>query len=76
LFLDKKDLDLLTFACTHHNAGILEGDITVQTCWDADRLDLGRIGIRPNPQYLCTKTAKRVEIIEWAYNKSRIEYKS
>lgn len=76
LFLDKKDLDLLTFACTHHSAGILEGDITVQTCWDADRLDLGRIGIRPNPQYLCTKTAKRVEIIEWAYNKSRIEYKS
>ncbi|HRH44835.1 MAG TPA: hypothetical protein PKY82_24565, partial [Pyrinomonadaceae bacterium] len=34
LFLDKKDLDLLTFACTHHSAGILEGDITVHvTLW-------------------------------------------
>ena len=24
-----------------------EGDLTVRTCWDADRLDLGRVGIRP-----------------------------
>jgi hypothetical protein len=24
-------------------------DVTIQTCWDADRLDLGRVGIAPHP---------------------------
>jgi hypothetical protein len=37
----------------------LDGDITVQTCWDADRLDLPRVGIQPLPQFLCTEAAKK-----------------
>src|SRR5690606_2271394 len=50
--LPDDDVDLLTHACNHHTDGTTEGDITVQTCWDADRLDLGRVGIRPHPSYL------------------------
>lgn len=73
LFLDEKDLDFLSFACTHHSEGLLTGDITVQTCWDADRLDLGRIGKKPNPAYLCTDAAKNAEIIEWAFQRSKTE---
>jgi uncharacterized protein len=61
---------LLCFACTHHSAGLLDADITVQTCWDADRLDLGRVGIQPDPRYLCTPAARDRELIDWAYRRS------
>jgi uncharacterized protein len=36
----------------------------VQACWDADRLDLGRVGIAPAPERLCTAAAR--ERIAWA----------
>jgi uncharacterized protein len=39
---------------------------TIQTCWDADRLDLGRVGITPHPSRLCTEAARRPEMIRWA----------
>jgi uncharacterized protein len=70
--LTDAELELLTFACINHSNGFTEADITVQTCWDADRLDLGRVGIKPEPQYLCTAAAKDKEIINWAYQRSRI----
>ncbi len=53
--LSDNDFDLLHFACAHHTDGLMDGDITIQTCWDADRLDLGRVGITPEPERLCTK---------------------
>lgn len=64
------DLDLLAAACHHHSDGLLTGDMTVLTCWDADRLDLGRVGIRPRPQYLCTGAARDPSVLEWAYRRS------
>lgn len=42
----------LVFALSGHSSGGLSKDVTVQTCWDADRLDLGRVGIVPNKKYL------------------------
>ncbi len=36
------------------------------TCWDADRLDLGRVGIMPEPSRLCTAAAKRSDLLKWA----------
>jgi uncharacterized protein len=65
------DMALLTFACEYHADGLTEADITVQACWDADRLDLGRIGVRPNPRYLCTPAARDPEMIAWAFSRSR-----
>jgi uncharacterized protein len=53
------EMDLLVTACQDHSDGELQGDLTVMTCWDADRLDLGRVGIVPNPRYLCTDVAKQ-----------------
>jgi hypothetical protein len=35
-------------------------DVTIQTCWDADRLDLGRVGIRPDPARMGTEAGKRI----------------
>ncbi|CAN5358120.1 hypothetical protein BH10PSE16_BH10PSE16_36570 [soil metagenome] len=50
------EMDLLHDACTHHSDGLTIGEITVLTCWDADRLDLERVGT--TPRALCTDAAK------------------
>ena len=50
--------------------GLIDADITVQTCWDSDRLDLGRVGIKPSSDRLCTEVAKRSVVIEEAYKRS------
>lgn len=68
--LNEHDLGLLQTACRDHTKGYTTGDITVCTCWDADRLDLGRVGIKPNPAYLCTDIARNKTTIEWAYARS------
>jgi uncharacterized protein len=68
------DFDRLVYACRYHSDGLTEADITVQTCWDADRLDLGRVGVRPAAEYLCTDAAKDPEVIEWAYQRSQGGY--
>lgn len=61
---------LLFEALRDHSNGRLDADITVQVCWDADRLDLGRIGICPDVSRLCTAPARDLDYIrravEWA----------
>ncbi len=52
------EMDLLVHACRYHSDGFIEDDVTVMTCWDADRLDLGRVHMVPDPQYLCTDAAR------------------
>lgn len=69
--LDDDALELLCEACTNHSRGRTHAPITVATCWDADRLDLGRVGIRPQRQYLCTEAAQDKKTIAWAYERSR-----
>jgi uncharacterized protein len=65
-----EELNQLVEAVTGHTNGLTEADLTVQTCWDADRLDLGRAGIVPHPSRLCTLEAKNPDTIEWAYKRS------
>lgn len=57
---------LLYRACVGHTHERTHPDITIQTCWDSDRLDLGRVGIVPHPSRLCTDVARQQEIIRWA----------
>lgn len=64
--LDDHRFDLLYYACEYHTDGMTDADITVQVCWDSDRLDLGRVGISPEPRYLCTDVARQERIIDWA----------
>ena len=68
--LDPHDLDLLLAACRGHSDGLTVGDVTILTCWDADRLDLGRIGIKPDPARLCTEAAREPAMLEGAYARS------
>jgi uncharacterized protein len=71
--LDDEGFDLLFTACAHHTDGLLVGNATLQICWDSDRLDLGRVWIKPNPHKLCTEAARNHEMITWANSRSRIK---
>ena len=70
LRLDRPGLEMLTYAVRHHSDGLIEADVTVQTCWDADRLDLGRVGIVPRPDKLCTEQARNPVLLDRAYRRS------
>ncbi len=64
--LDDTAFELLTEACETHTDGLREGDFTVRVCWDADRLDLGRCLIAPDPERLATPAARDPRILAWA----------
>lgn len=64
--LEDAEMGLLAFACEEHTNGGVGSDPTVGVCWDADRLNLWRVGIRPNPQFLSTEAARSEERIAWA----------
>lgn len=70
LGLDNTQLELLTLACEGHSDGHVQGNVTVCACWDADRLDLGRVGIRPRADRLCTDAARDRHMVAWAYERS------
>jgi len=69
--LSDAQLDLLVKACMGHTHERLTPCVTVQTCWDADRLDLARVGIIPDPYYLGTDLAKDPQVIAEAIARSR-----
>jgi uncharacterized protein len=71
IHLSDAEFSLLHAACADHTKGLIEADITIQTCWDADRLDLGRVGTVPDPARLCTTVAREPTMREWAYERSR-----
>ena len=66
--LKPKQLDKLCFALRHHSDGKVSTDKTIQTCWDADRLDLGRVGIYPSSAFMSYEAE---EFIDQAYEWSR-----
>ncbi len=52
--LSDDDFDLLHYACAWHTEGHHHENPTIGTCWDADRLDLGRCGLIPSPEFMST----------------------
>ena len=71
--LSDANFELLYEACARHTDGLTEADITIQTCWDSDRLDLGRVGMIPAPKLLCTPAARAWEMIQWADGRAAFE---
>jgi len=57
--LEPDRLALLEYAIRHHTGGRTSDDPTIGTCWDADRLDIGRVGIIPHQRYMSTKPGRR-----------------
>ena len=70
--LDDDRFEILFEACRSHTSGLTTKDVTIQTCWDADRLDLGRVGITPLPHRLGSDHAR--QMIEWAHSRATVDY--
>jgi uncharacterized protein len=68
--LNDDDFDLLYVACVGHMDHPTDDDPTVQTCWDADRLDLGRVGGKIDPSWLGAATVAQPAIMEWAHRQA------
>ncbi len=62
--VSEEQLETLLHAIERHDSGGRSEDPTIAACFDADRLDLWRVGVRPNPALLSTEAA--VGLIEWA----------
>jgi uncharacterized protein len=62
--LDDAGFERLCEAMHLHSDGHTTGDPTILACWDADRLDLGRVGITPHPSRLCTEPARHPAVID------------
>jgi acetoin utilization deacetylase AcuC-like enzyme len=60
--LDAAGLETLCLALMTHTHGEFTQDVTIQTCWDANRLDLTRIGIQPDPARLMTDAAREIAL--------------
>lgn len=72
IHLDNARFELLFEACRLHTDGHTTGDPTLLACWDADRLDLGRVGITPDPRRLCTDGARK--LLRWANARAEIDH--
>jgi uncharacterized protein len=62
----------LTEALRHHSDGKTFHHPTVQACWDADRLDVSRLGVRLDPLKLCHTFSKRPSILDGAIQRSAL----
>jgi len=58
--LDDNRFALLHEACTWHTDRHLSDNPTIGTCWDADRLDLGRVGMIPHPSFMSTAFGREI----------------
>jgi uncharacterized protein len=68
--ISPRECDQLCEAMRLHSDGHIESDLVITACWDSDRLDLGRVGIVPDPRLLCTAPARRPEVIDQAVRRS------
>lgn len=58
--LNTAQFEDLCIACRTHTVGKVTENITIGTCWDSDRLDIGRVGIKPHEKFLINPEAKRI----------------
>ena len=56
--LDDASFEKLQYAIAYHADGLLSAEPTIGTCWDADRLDLQRCGIRPDRRMMSTDAGR------------------
>jgi uncharacterized protein len=65
--LNRLQMDKLHYAISAHSDGEVHDDVTIQTCWDADRLDLWRVGKTPDPKYLSHFGRQLIEPAKFAH---------
>ena len=57
-WLTDDEFEQLYMACKLHTVCHSTGNPTIDTCFDADRLDLMRVGITPDPERMATERGK------------------
>ena len=64
--LNNDQFTILKRACSGHTHAMPKGQAgihkTLAACWDADRLDIGRVGVEIDPRYLFSNFAKDLVI--------------
>ena len=67
--LSDEQIAKLKRACELHTIQHRTGDLTIDICFDADRMDLPRVGIIPSPKRMATKKGAELvanpHYIEW-----------
>jgi len=63
LGIDAGTLATLVHAMRLHDRGQVSDNPLVGTCWDADRLDLPRVGITPKPVLMSTVSGRDPQVI-------------
>ncbi len=58
--LSDEQFSLLQQACRQHTSTRSTSNPTIDACFDADRLDLGRVGIQPDPEKMATARGKEM----------------
>ena len=58
--ISDEEIHLLKEACRLHTVADRTGNTTIDACFDADRLDLGRVGITPDPARMATKKGAKI----------------
>jgi uncharacterized protein len=58
--LHSEQVEKLWWACHWHNKGVTHLDPTIGACFDADRLELTRVGILPRVDLMSTEMGKRI----------------
>jgi uncharacterized protein len=60
LNLNDDQLELLYIACGGHTGGRKPLNDTIACCWDAYRLDIRRVGLKPDIKWFSTDKAKNI----------------
>jgi uncharacterized protein len=61
--LTDEEFKILHYACVWHTEGMHHDNATIATYWDADRLDLGRVGIVPDSERMCTDFGREIAAV-------------
>lgn len=71
--LTNEEIEKVREACSGHTDGMHHDDIDIGTCWDSDRLDLYRVGIYPDPDYLNNEYSMDDDVIDFASERAEYE---
>ena len=58
--IEDERFEKLYHACKFHTHERRNDDVTISTCYDADRLDLGRVGFPLDPQKMATSFGSQI----------------
>ncbi len=61
-FMSERQTELFFEACLEHSQGLRSSEPTIAVCWDADRLDLHRKGVWPDPRLMSTEIGIQITL--------------